>query len=195
MSATPSVDSSVWQRVRLSEVPAQAWRNGGGLTHELMSQPPGDWRWRISVARIDRDGPFSHFPQVQRHFAVLRGAGVRLEIEGRWHELHAGGAVLAFDGGQTCEAFLIEGPSLDFNLMSRGAAAWLRRWSSSAAVPWQAGQTAGLYACANAQLEDAQGRHWSVEADELLWTAQLPPGPWRLGCSDALVFGLSWEGA
>lgn len=185
--------ASAWQRVRLSQTPAGAWRNGGGLTHELVSQPAGDWRWRASVARIERDGPFSHFPQTQRHFAVVRGAGVRLEIAGQAYELHAGGQVLAFDGGQACQARLLQGPTLDFNLMSRGAAAWLRRWSGQGHVPWAAGETAGLYACTGARLQDAQGRSWTLEGDELLWTAQLPPGPWQLHCGDALVFALRSE--
>jgi len=184
---------SPWQRVALSQTPASAWRNGGGLTHELVSQPAGDWRWRASVARIERDGPFSHFPHTQRHFAVVRGPGLRLELDGQAHTLHPGGEVLAFDGGQACQARLLGGPTLDFNLMSRGAAAWLRRWTGQGAVPWTAGQTAGLYACDGAQLQDAQGRRWVLAADELLWTRALPSGPWQLQAGDALVFGLSWE--
>ena len=59
--------------------PPQPWRNGGGVTRELLAWPDGgDWRVRVSVADIDADGPFSAFPGVERWFAVLEGAGVAL---------------------------------------------------------------------------------------------------------------------
>ena len=57
------------------------WRNGGGVTRELLTWPPlsgDDWAVRVSVATIDKDGPFSAFPGIQRWFAVLDGAGVQL---------------------------------------------------------------------------------------------------------------------
>ena len=64
----------------------QPWRNGGGVTRELLCLPAGsgnDWTLRISVADIDADGPFSPFPGVTRWFAVLDGAGVRLRFDDR----------------------------------------------------------------------------------------------------------------
>lgn len=183
-----------WQRVRLRQAQAQPWRNGGGLTHELVSQPAGDWRWRVSVARIDRDGPFSHFLGVQRHFAVLRGAGVELDIDGARHTVHAGGPTLAFDGGQACHARLIAGPTLDFNLMSRAAPARLQRCRGQARPGWGSGQVAGLYACAPARLQGC-GQEWTLQADELLWTERLPAGDWSVQGEDALAFALDVESA
>ena len=61
-----------WNAVRLDQVTAQPWRNGGGLTRELLAWPGGeDWRLRLSVAQVTQDGPFSQFGGVQRWFSVL----------------------------------------------------------------------------------------------------------------------------
>lgn len=184
MSAVP------WQSVALEQTPAQAWRNGGGLTHELLAWPASDWRWRVSVARIERDGPFSHFPDTQRQFAVIRGTGVRLDIDGMPHTVRAGGAVLAFEGGQGCHCQLIDGPTLDFNLMSRHAVAHLHRWPAQGMLPWRAGQVAGIYACAAAHVQGPGGERFALASDELLWTPALPGGPWQVEGSDALVFAI-----
>ena len=49
--------------VALADVPAQAWRNGGGTMRELLAWPDAsDWQLRVSVAEIEADGPFSAFP-------------------------------------------------------------------------------------------------------------------------------------
>ena len=62
------------QLVALADTPPQPWRNGGGVTRELLAWPAGgDWQVRVSVADIEADGPFSRFPGVERWFAVLRG--------------------------------------------------------------------------------------------------------------------------
>ena len=39
------------------------WKNGGGQTTELVrNSPDGDYSWRLSLADIDLNGPFSSFP-------------------------------------------------------------------------------------------------------------------------------------
>ena len=54
-----------WALIRLNEVAPVPWRNGGGVTRELLAWPsPGDWALRISVAEVERDGPFSRYPGV-----------------------------------------------------------------------------------------------------------------------------------
>lgn len=107
-----------WQMIPLEEVAPSPWRNGGGVTRELIAWPtPQDWDWRISVAEIEKDGPFSRFEGVERWFAVLGGAGVRLTVDGRTHELTPQGAPIRFDGAKDCACELIAGPTEDFNLM------------------------------------------------------------------------------
>src|SRR6218665_1188986 len=84
--------SMSWSVVCANDVAPQRWKNDGGWTRELLAWPhPADWALRISVADIEADGPFSAFEGVQRWFAVLAGAGVRLYE----YELRAGDELLA----------------------------------------------------------------------------------------------------
>lgn len=107
-----------WNLIRLGEAPASPWRNGGGVTRELAAWPTrDDWCWRISVAEVAADGPFSHFPGVQRWFAVVRGEGVRLAVDGRIHEMVGTSAPLEFDGAAQVDSWLLAGPTQDLNLM------------------------------------------------------------------------------
>ena len=63
--------------ITVDSAPVTPWRNGGGVTRELLAWPnPADWRLRISVADIAADGPFSAFPGVRRWFTLLSGEGV-----------------------------------------------------------------------------------------------------------------------
>ena len=56
-----------WHQIRLQDVPASPWKNGGGTTQSLICWPsPSQWVFRMSVARIDSDGPFSEFMGVER---------------------------------------------------------------------------------------------------------------------------------
>ena len=117
-----------WQLLALADAPATPWRNGGGVTRELLSGPTStDWRWRLSVADVAANGPFSRFEKTQRWFAVLEGAGVVLRFAQATHRLDAHSEVLAFEGEWPCDCDLIEGATLDFNLMTRGLPAHMQR--------------------------------------------------------------------
>jgi environmental stress-induced protein Ves len=103
------------------------WKNGGGQTWEIAVDPPGadlaTFAWRVSVAAVDRDGPFSSFPGVDRTFVLLEGGGMRLSGEGQAVELRAPYEPVTFSGEAALECSLAEGPTRDFNLMIRRALA------------------------------------------------------------------------
>lgn len=106
--------------VSLSGVTPSPWRNGGGVTRELVAWPHAhDWVWRMSVAQVARDGPFSRFDGVQRWFAVLAGAGVRLTADGECRELGCDSAPWSFAGEAATACTLVDGATQDFNLMLR----------------------------------------------------------------------------
>ncbi|NDY91327.1 HutD/Ves family protein [Ideonella livida] len=120
--------------VALAEVPRQPWRNGGGLTRELLTWPllepgaaPLPWRLRVSVAEVHQGGPFSAFAGVERHFALLDGPAVTLHWPQHSVRVAAHSPACRFDGGNPPEASLEGGspttPSLDLNLMLAGAPA------------------------------------------------------------------------
>src|SRR5690606_23181136 len=69
--------------IAANEYRRERWRNGLGWTREIhahRSDPAGDWTWRLSIAEIERDGPFSAFPGVDRALVLLRGNGMRLRF-------------------------------------------------------------------------------------------------------------------
>lgn len=105
----------------------QPWRNGGGLTRELLAWPPGDaWRLRISVASIAADGAFSVFAGVQRWLVVLQGAGIELTIDGAVRLQRLADLPLTFAGDASTHCRLLDGPTQDLNLMLRGLAGQLQ---------------------------------------------------------------------
>ena len=107
-----------WQVTDLKNVTPASWRNGGGITRELLAWPdPVAWRWRASVAEVAQSGPFSSFAGVQRWFAVLEGDGVCLTIDGYLHMLCQSDEPLAFDGAARTTCELLGGATQDFNLM------------------------------------------------------------------------------
>ena len=136
-----------WNVVALSGVPAQPWRNGGGMTRELLAWPgPQEWVVRISVAQVAQDGPFSSFPGVTRWFAVLSGAGVQLDVDGEQHALTAADAPFQFDGGARTGCALIAGATEDFNLMVRGRDARMERIDGLRRAELAVGTLVGAFA-------------------------------------------------
>ncbi|OYU74808.1 MAG: hypothetical protein CFE45_33990 [Burkholderiales bacterium PBB5] len=118
-------------------LPPQPWRNGGGSTRELLTWPEGaDWRLRVSLADISQDGPFSAFPGVDRWFAVVQGAGVRLALPGGPVKVTADSPPLAFDGADAPGCTLLDGPTRDLNLMCHRSAGQGLMQRAVADVPW-----------------------------------------------------------
>jgi uncharacterized protein len=171
--------------VRTADVPAQPWRNGGGVTRELLARPAGDgWRVRVSVAEVASDGPFSAFAGVARWFAVLDGAGVVLTIDGVEHRCVARAEAVTFAGEADTRCRLIDGPTRDLNLMLRGGRGELARVVAGASWRPGAGEC-GLYAtsagrCRSPDTDEAE----AMPADALRWWPAAP---------DALAFdGAGW---
>jgi len=122
------------------------WKNGAGLTHEIAVHPEGAgtaaFAWRVSVAEVARDGPFSRFPGVDRTLVLLAGNGVRLEGPGTPLDLHVPYEPVTFSGEAELECTLTDGAVRDFNLMVRRDAATGKvivvRESGQAITPAQA---------------------------------------------------------
>jgi len=112
---------------RLAAVPATPWRNGGGTTREIVSLPAGASLdaavWRVSVATIAADGPFSLFPGVDRTIMLLEGDGVRLhspdQTAGIDQSLTEPLVPFQFPGDVPIECTLLGGESMDLNVMAR----------------------------------------------------------------------------
>lgn len=100
----------------------ERWRNGFGWTREILRSPDtgDDWDWRISIAEIERDGPFSAFPGIERELVLVHGNGLRLRFDdGEVREIEPPHGRVRFDGERIASGELIDGPTHDFNLMWR----------------------------------------------------------------------------
>ena len=109
--------------LRAADRAALQWKNGGGVTRDVIVSPAGatmdDFDWRISIADIASSGPFSSFRGIDRKLAVLEGK-VALTIEGGVPVmLDPHTAALDFHGESAIQADLVGGPSRDLNVMTR----------------------------------------------------------------------------
>jgi uncharacterized protein len=168
-----------WSLVQLAQVPAVPWHNGGGVTRELLAWPqPENWTVRLSVAEIERNGPFSRLPGVRRWFAVLSGEGVKLRIGHEVHELETSSMPLEFDGSAQTDCELLGGPTRDFNLMLRQGTARMERVGGAYAKACKASTLIAVYASGHAAITS-----WGSER------LVIPPHTlgWRILDSDGLV--------
>lgn len=109
------------RRILTTEIEATPWKNGGGVTREIATggRPDGDagWGWRVSLAEVAQDGPFSVFPETDRVIAVIDGKGMDL--------VSPDGGTLAlepfqpvrFAGEAPFDGRLRHGPVRDLNVM------------------------------------------------------------------------------
>ena len=115
MSRLSLLRATAYRRVR--------WKNNGGWTTEIAREPgdsASDFLWRVSIADIESDGPFSSFPGVDRDLLLLAGNGIELDIDGapplrlteRFQRVH-------FGGESNVDCRLLAGPTRDFNVMVR----------------------------------------------------------------------------
>jgi uncharacterized protein len=116
---------TTFERFSLENIPHVPWKNGGGTTREIACSPRGasmvDFDWRVSVADVRSDGAFSVFEGIDRTIALLDGHGMLLANARATvhHALTHMFAPFSFRGEEPIAATLLDGPTLDFNVMTR----------------------------------------------------------------------------
>jgi environmental stress-induced protein Ves len=160
-----------WHQIRLQDTPVSPWKNGGGTTQSLVCWPnPSDWVFRMSVARIDSDGPFSEFKGVDRWFAVLSGEGVFLQFPERRVEAGALDAAVQFSGDLPCQCSLINGPTVDFNLMVQGVSANMARIDRSPYIAkFKAQTTLAIFVVEAGGRVRMGAQNFELNANSLYW--------------------------
>jgi environmental stress-induced protein Ves len=118
--------------IRYAELKAQPWRNGGGVTRELASQPAatapqdstgsaGGWDWRVSIADMSKAGDFSAFPGMDRVLTVVEGELLLLSVDGAEHPLEKY-RPFRFSGDAAAAGALPTGDIRDLNVITRNGA-------------------------------------------------------------------------
>lgn len=107
----------MYQIVMPQDFASSRWKNGGGVTHEILRDNVNDpWQWRISIAEVASDGPFSRFEGMSRILTVIDGNGL---------DLHTPEGVLAarrfrplgFAGDTPVECRMLAGPVRNLNVI------------------------------------------------------------------------------
>ena len=111
-------------RLRAQEYRRMPWKNGGGETTEIAVFPPdadlAGFGWRVSMATVASDGPFSIFDGIDRTLLILEGAGMALTIaDAPPVVLTQTSDPLPFPADAATSARLVDGPILDLNVMTR----------------------------------------------------------------------------
>jgi len=112
--------STKMQILSRSDFRTQPWKNGGGVTHEVArADRDGALLWRLSIAEVASDGPFSTFQGLSRILTVIDGAGLWLDTPcGRITARPL--APISFSGDLPVDCRRIDGAVTDFNLIFDG---------------------------------------------------------------------------
>ena len=107
--------------IAANEYRRERWKNGTGWTREIVRVPDcQEWDWRLSIAEIEQDGPFSCFPGIDRELVLIRGNGLHLRFDGgEVREVLPHHGRIRFAGERLVQGEPVDGTTHDFNLMWR----------------------------------------------------------------------------
>jgi environmental stress-induced protein Ves len=174
--------------IRSADYRRMPWKDGGGETMEIALAPPGAaldaFDWRISMARVAVDGPFSRFPGIDRTLMILDGNGIRLAIDGSAPvDLTAASDPLSFPGDVAASANLLVGSVTDLNVMTRRGrlthSMQHHRIDAPTDLALDADTALLLCAAGSVQVTTSDGTA-HLAARESLLADDRPRGPWRL---------------
>jgi environmental stress-induced protein Ves len=111
--------------IRKQDTQIQPWKNGLGTTREITSKYcDGSLLWRLSLATVETDGPFSKFPGYTRILTVVAGNGMRLVSTDTGSDTNTRTDLNAapfcptrFSGTTAINGFCQNGPVQNFNLI------------------------------------------------------------------------------
>ena len=100
-----------WSAIRGASLLPVPWPNGRGVTRDYVVRDG----FRVTLAELTEDAPFSLLPDAQRVFTIVAGDAVELTVDGvatRCERLHP----FRFSGGSDTSCRLLGGPAQAFNL-------------------------------------------------------------------------------
>ena len=167
--------------IRHASLRATPWKNGGGVTREIIRIPASGeiYDWRLSLAHIAADGPFSDFSGYARSMVLLKGEGFRLKLpREHQHVLDCMGDLFEFDGALAVSSELIGGPCHDLNLIAAHALgpvhARVRELAQPLDIPQSSRQTTLVFCISgSAEVESARSERGVLETWDTLIHAPL----------------------
>jgi len=141
------VTGSSVRRFTPADYRVMPWKNGGGTTTELHVEPGSGppFLWRVSIADVAVDGPFSIFTGYDRHIMAIDGSGmVLVGAPGGPIEVNPKFIPRSFSGDWPIISRLISGPVRDFNLMSRRESVESNLGCSEISTPSQLGDAGAV---------------------------------------------------
>ena len=109
--------------LRSGDYDRMPWKNGGGLTTEIAVGPGNytgseNFLWRVSIAEVVKNGPFSIFPGYDRIITLIEGNGMLLDAgEKSEIDLRNRFSPKWFRGDWPVAGTLVDGPVRNFNLI------------------------------------------------------------------------------
>jgi environmental stress-induced protein Ves len=153
--------------LRQGDYRAVPWLNGGGITHDIIVDGAPIAQRRLSLATIERDGPFSDLRGYDRTIVLAAGAGFTLAFaDGTRVRLDQLGARLDFAGEAMPDCSLLAGSVQAFNVMAHRDAvrAAVEVTHQLPHVPWREGGPVYVFVIAG---EIAAGTETLGEHDTL----------------------------
>lgn len=92
------------------------WRNGLGVSWDIASEGGEDFSWRMALARLEADVPFSAYPGIDRVFTIIAGGCVMLDVEGLGQIDARLLRPVHFPGDRATSCRLVAGPCRALNL-------------------------------------------------------------------------------
>lgn len=114
---------------RAGSLAPKPWRNGHGLTRDILAGPGGEADWMLSLADLERDAPFSSFPGMDRTFTLVAGGPVRFLFEDGGELACPPLVPILFPGERPLACRLGSGPARALNVIADRA-----RFAASVAV-------------------------------------------------------------
>ncbi|MGH8373437.1 MAG: HutD/Ves family protein [Gammaproteobacteria bacterium] len=170
--------------IQLLEVQDQrvmSWKNGGGVTRELAVYPAdaglggNPFLWRISIADVAADGPFSAFPGYDRSIMLIAGKGMELTMQDEPSvQVSSHYRPLRFSGDVQTRCRLLDGPVRDFNVMSARGKFGHRCEAISggaATATWQRSLETLFCHCLHGRLivKLRDSAEWNLTAGQSIW--------------------------
>lgn len=152
------------------------WANGLGQTVEMIRRDDheGNLLWRLSMATVTEDGPFSLFPYIERNLTVLSGDGFDL-VEDDSGLQHRAGLLtpVAFAGDIPITARNVAAPCQDFNVMTRRSLpkplVWVEQQPSNLEI--NSGEQLALFALSTSTIQTKLSNA-TLKTNELLMCQQ-----------------------